>query len=107
MNAMKGKMDQLLEAMMALARKEDIPHVVADASNIASKLGSSSLQKLEVVDHEFGLSQGYISQECVVVPLRVRISMVNLDAQDHFVALARHISQYNEKYLRYAYFMPT
>lgn len=50
----KGKVDQILEAMLAFTSKEDNPQVVADARNIASQFGSSSLWIPEVEDSEFG-----------------------------------------------------
>lgn len=58
MGVMKGKMDQLLEAMMALERKEDNPQIIVYARNISSQLGSSSLHILEVTNPEFGLPLG-------------------------------------------------
>lgn len=45
-DAMKGNVDQLLESMVALAKKEDDPQIVADARNI----GSTSRQRLELLD---------------------------------------------------------
>lgn len=36
MDVMKGKMDQLLEAMMALERKEDNPQIIVYVRNIGS-----------------------------------------------------------------------
>lgn len=38
-DVMKGKIDQLLEAMMDTARKEDNPQLAVDAKKIASQLG--------------------------------------------------------------------
>lgn len=43
MDAMKVKMDKLIEEIMVLERKEDNPQVGVDPRNIASQFGSSSL----------------------------------------------------------------
>lgn len=42
-NVVKGKVDHILEDMLALSMKEDNPQVVADARDIDSQFGSSSL----------------------------------------------------------------
>lgn len=105
MNAMKEKMDKLLEAMMAMSRKEDNPHIIVDAINIASQLGSSSLHIPEVNNPEFGLPIGYTPPEGVTSHPPIRIYVVNLDAQDHYVASTRHKFPYDEKDSHDAYFM--
>lgn len=107
MDVMKGKMDQLLEIMIALARKEDNPQVVVDARNIAFQFGFSSLRIPEATDPEFGLPQGYTTTKGVVIPPPVRIPVVNLVAQEYFVASVRQGSHYDDEDLRYAYFMST
>lgn len=86
-------MNQLLEAMMAMSRKEDNPQV-------------SSFHVPEVNNHEFGLPQGYTAPEGVASPSPIRIHVVNLVAQDRYDASIRHGSLYDEEDPINAYFMP-
>lgn len=84
-------------AMMDMDIKEENPHIIADAINIAYQLGFSSLHIPEVTDPEFRQSHGYTSPEGVVSPpLNITI-MVNMVAYDHFVSSARQGSQFMKR----------
>lgn len=89
MDVMKEKMDQRLKAMMDTARKKENPQKIVDARNIASQLGSSSLHIPEVTNSEFGLPSGHTPPEGVVAPPPIRILVVNLATQDHYVTSVR------------------
>lgn len=80
--------------------------MVVDAKNIASQLGSSSFHIPEVTNPEFGFPRGYTPPERMTSPPPIRIPIMNLAAQDHYVASTRHASLYNEEDPRYAYYMP-
>lgn len=84
-------------AMMDMDIKEENPHIIADAVNIAYQLGFSSLHIPEVTNPEFRQSHGYTSPEGVVShPLNITI-VVNMVAYDHFVASARQGSLFMKR----------
>lgn len=89
MDVMKGKMDQLLEAMMVMVRKEDNPQIIIDAKNIASQLGFASLCIPEVTNLEFGLRPGYTPPKGVTAHPPFRTLVVYLASQDHCAASTR------------------
>lgn len=62
-----------------------------------------------MVKPEFGFPQGYAPPEgvTIIVPTPVGIPVENLVAQDHSIASARLVSQYDEEDPRYAFFIPT
>lgn len=97
MDMMNGNIEQLLEDMMAMARKEDNPHIIVDTKNIVSQLGSSSLRIPEVNNPEFGLPLRHIPPEGVTNPPPIRISVENLAAQDPYAPSIRQRSLYNEE----------
>lgn len=83
---------------MALTKKEDDSQVVVVARNITSQFGSSSIRMPEVANPEFGLPQGYTPSEGVAAPPLVRIMLVNLVIQEHYVASRRQGSRYDKEY---------
>lgn len=78
MNAIKGKEDEILEATLALARKEENPKVVGGIGNITSLFGFISHQRPEMVDPEFGLTRGYTQPEGITTPPPIQIPIENL-----------------------------
>lgn len=63
MDAMKGTVDQILESMMTLARREDNPQVPVGTENTTPLFGSTSHKRHEVADLEFILPHGYTPLE--------------------------------------------
>lgn len=89
-DSMQEKMNCLLEAMVIMAINESNSEITTNDKNIIAHIGYSSLNIPGVTNPEFGFPIGYVHQEGVVLLPSVVVPVVNLGAQNHYVAFSRH-----------------